>query len=102
STVVGFTGGGRSGGGFLSVDLKPRGERKEGGQAVIMRLRPQLAKVTGITVFLNPQQDVRAGGRQSNATYQYTLKADNAQSLKTWAQKLNDAMATRTEVMTDV
>ncbi|WP_372784357.1 efflux RND transporter permease subunit [Phenylobacterium sp.] len=102
ATVVGFTGGGRGGGGFLSVDLKPRGQRKEGGQAVIMRLRPQLAKVTGVTLFLNPQQDVRAGGRQGNATYQYTLKADNAQDLKTWAQKLNDAMSEHTDVMTDV
>ena len=101
-TVVGFTGGGRSGGGFLSVDLKPRGQRTEGGQAVIMRLRPQLAKVTGLTVFLNPQQDVRAGGRPSNATYQYTLKADNAADLKTWAQRLDDAMAQHTDVMTDV
>jgi len=99
--VVGFTGGGRSGGGFLSVDLKPRNQRADGGQAVTMRLRPQLQKVTGITVFLNPQQDVRAGGRQSNATYQYTLKADNAADLKAWAQKLNDAMATQ-PVMTDV
>ncbi len=102
ATVVGFTGGGRSGGGFLSVDLKPRGQRTDGGQAVIMRLRPQLQKVTGITVFLNPQQDMRAGGRQSNATYQYTLKADNAADLKLWAQKLNDAMSEHTNVMTDV
>jgi multidrug efflux pump len=101
-TVVGFTNSGRAGGGFLSVDLKPRGQRKEGGQAVVARLRPQLAKVTGLTVFLNPQQDFRAGGRQSNATYQYTLKADNAKDLKEWAQKLNDAMAVRTDVMTDV
>jgi multidrug efflux pump len=101
-TVVGFTGGGRSGGGFLSVDLKPRGQRKEGGAAVVARLRPQLAKVTGLTVFLNPQQDFRAGGRQSNATYQYTLKADNRNDLKIWAQKLNDAMAEHTTVMTDV
>ena len=101
-TVVGFTGGGRSGGGFLSVDLKPRGERDVGGAAVVARLRPQLAKVTGLTVFLNPQQDFRAGGRQSNATYQYTLKADNRADLKTWAQKLNDAMAEHTSVMTDV
>jgi multidrug efflux pump len=102
ATVVGFTGGGRGGGGFLSVDLKPRGQRTDGGQAVIMRLRPQLQKVTGITVFLNPQQDMRAGGRQSNATYQYTLKADNAGDLKVWAQKLNDAMSEHTDVMTDV
>ncbi len=102
STVVGFTGGGRGGGGFLSVDLKPKSQRKDGGQAVIMRLRPQLQKVTGVNLFLNPQQDVRVGGRQSNATYQYTLKADNAQDLKTWAQKLNDAMTEHTDVLEDV
>jgi len=101
-TVVGFTGGGRSGGGFLAVDLKPKGQRTEGGQAVIMRLRPQLAKVTGLTVFLNPQQDLRMGGRQSNATYQYTLKSDNAADLKKWAQTLNDALATHTDVLLDV
>jgi len=102
STVVGFTGGGRSGGGFLNVDLKPKSQRKDGGQAVIARLRPQLQKVTGLTVFLNPQQDVRVGGRQSNATYQYTLKSDNPADLKTWAQKLNDAMSEHTDVLTDV
>jgi len=90
ATVVGFTGGGRSGGGFLSVTLKPYGERKEKGQAVIARLRPKLARVTGVSLFLNPQQDVRMGGRQSNATYQYTLKSDNAADLKLWAQKLSD------------
>jgi multidrug efflux pump len=101
STVVAFTGGGR-GGGFLNVDLKPRSERKDGGQAVIARLRPQLQKVTGLTAFLNPQQDVRAGGRQSNATYQYTLKSDSASDLKMWAQKLNDAMSDHTDVLTDV
>jgi multidrug efflux pump len=102
NTVVAFTGGGRSGGGFMSVDLKPKGERKDGGQQVIQRLRPQLQKVTGLSVFLNPQQDVRVGGRQSNATYQYTLKADNPADLKTWAQKLNDAMAEHTDVLQDV
>ncbi len=101
STVVGFTGGGRAGGGFLSVDLKPRGERKDGGQAVIARLRPKLARVTGVSLFLNPQQDVRMGGRQTNATYQYTLKSDNAADLKTWAQKLSDQMETES-VLTDV
>ncbi|MBS0332761.1 MAG: efflux RND transporter permease subunit, partial [Proteobacteria bacterium] len=101
-TVTAFTGGGRTGGGFLAVDLKPKGERTEGGMAVIARLRPQLAKVTGLGVFLNPQQDIRSGGRQSNATYQYTLKSDNTADLKTWAQKLNDAMAEHTDVLVDV
>jgi multidrug efflux pump len=104
-TVTAFTGGGGrggGGGGFMSVDLKPKTERKEGGQAVIARLRPQLQKVTGLNVFLNPQQDVRVGGRPSNATYQYTLKSDSAADLKVWAQKLNDAMAEHTDVLEDV
>jgi multidrug efflux pump len=101
STVVGFTGGGRPGGGFLSVDLKPQSQRKDKGSEVIARLRPQLQKVTGITIFLNPRQDVRMGGRHSNATYQYTLKSDNAGDLKTWAQSLSDALEGN-PVLTDV
>ena len=92
ATVVGFTGGGRSGGGFMFVNLKPAGERTDKGLAVIARLRPQLAKVTGLSVFLGPVQDVRAGGRSSNSTYQYTLKSDNLADLKAWATKLADAM----------
>ncbi len=92
ATVVGFTGGGRAGGGFMFINLKPVSERSDAGQAVIARLRPQLAKVTGVSLFLNPVQDVRMGGRQSNSTYQYTLKSDNSAALKLWAAKLADAM----------
>jgi len=91
-TVVAFTGGGRAGGGFMFVNLKPVSERDVAAQAVIARLRPQLAKVTGITIFLNPVQDLRMGGRSSNSTYQYTLKSDNAEDLKQWAAKLAESM----------
>nr|WP_155712648.1 efflux RND transporter permease subunit [Pseudoduganella dura] len=91
-TVVGFTGGSRAGGGFMFVNLKPADERTEAGQAVINRLRPQLAKVTGVQLFLNPVQDLRMGGRSSNSTYQYTLKSDNRADLKNWATKLADSM----------
>jgi multidrug efflux pump len=92
-TVVGFTGGGRAGGGFMAVQLKPPSERKgEKGQDVIQRLRPQLSRVTGVGVFLNPQQDVRMGGRMGNATYQYTLKADNDADLAVWTVKLAEAL----------
>jgi len=93
-TVVGFTGGSRAGGGFMFVNLKPADQRKKGesGQAVIARLRPQLARVTGVQLFLNPVQDLRMGGRQSNSTYQYTLKSDNRADLRSWATKLADAM----------
>jgi multidrug efflux pump len=102
-TVVGFTGGSRAGGGFMFVNLKPVDQRKKGesGQAVIARLRPQLAKVTGVQLFLNPVQDLRMGGRSSNSTYQYTLKSDNRNDLKAWATKLADAMKTQ-KVLTDV
>jgi len=95
-TVVGFTGGSRAGGGFMFVNLKPlsskEGQRTEKGLAVIARLRPQLARVTGLSVFLNPVQDVRSGGRSSNSTYQYTLKSDNIADLRKWAGKLADEM----------
>ena len=101
ATVVGFTGGSRAGGGFMFVNLKPVGERSESGQAVIARLRPQLAQVTGLQIFLNPVQAVRAGGRQSNSTYQYTLKSDSLADLRKWATRLAEEMKQQ-PVMTDV
>jgi multidrug efflux pump len=88
ATVVGFTGGGRAGGGFMFVTLKPASERTDKGLAVIARLRPQLARVTGLQLFLNPVQDFRSGGRQSNATYQYTLKGDSTATLREWSARL--------------
>ena len=91
-TVVGFTGGGRAGGGFMFINLKPASQRTDKGLAVIARLRPQLAKVTGVSLFLNPVQDLRGGGRATNSTYQYTLKSDNATDLKKWALRLSDQM----------
>jgi multidrug efflux pump len=59
---------------------------------VIARLRPQLAQVTGVSLFLNPVQDLRMGGRQSSSTYQYTLKSDNIEDLRNWATRLAEAM----------
>ena len=103
-TVVGFTGGQRAGGGFMFVNLKPASQRSDRGQAVIARLRPQLARVTGVSLFLNPVQDLRMGGRQSSSTYQYTLKSDNIVALRQWASRLADAMkaqAALTDVDTD-
>jgi multidrug efflux pump len=95
ATVVGFTGGGRAGGGFLAVQLKPPSERPGvSGQQVIQRLRPRLARVTGVSLFLSPQQDVRTGGRAGNALYQYTLKSDNVTDLKTWTVRLSDQLKT--------
>ncbi|WP_309677993.1 efflux RND transporter permease subunit [Polaromonas sp.] len=100
-TVVGFTGGARAGGGFMFINLKPVAQRTEGGQAVIARLRPQLARVTGVTLFLNPVQDLRGGGRQSNSTYQYTLKSDSTADLRVWALRLAERMKLQS-ALTDV
>jgi multidrug efflux pump len=101
ATVVGFTGGRRAGGGFMFINLKPASQRSVAGQAVIARLRPKLAKVTGVALFLSPVQDLRAGGRQANANFQYTLKSDNQADLKKWASRLADAMKTQ-PALTDV
>jgi multidrug efflux pump len=101
-SVVGFIGGSRAGGGFMFVELKPVSERSDHGLAVIARLRPQLERVTGLRAFLSPVQDVRAGGRSSNATYQYTLKGSDSAELLAWARKLTDALKGHEDVMTDV
>jgi multidrug efflux pump len=101
ATVVGFIGGARAGGGFMFVELKPASERTDRGLAVIARLRPQLERVTGLRVFLSPVQDVRAGGRSSNATYQYTLKGGNSSELREWTRKLTEVLMAHRAV-TDV
>ena len=102
-TVVAFTGGGRAGGGFMFINLKPLAQRPDavGGQAVIARLRPLLARVTGISLFLGTVQDLRGGGRSSNSAYQYTLKSDNIADLRKWAARLADQMKQQ-EALTDI
>jgi multidrug efflux pump len=92
ATVVGFTGGSRAGGGFVFVTLKPVSERSVKGLAVIARLRPKLARVAGLRLFLNPVQDFRSGGRQSSSTYQYTLTGENSATLRVWSGKLLEAL----------
>ncbi|MDA7414834.1 efflux RND transporter permease subunit [Xenophilus arseniciresistens] len=86
-TVVGFAGGSRAGGGFMFVNLKPVGQR-DSTQAVVDRLRPKLNQLTGLRVFLGRVQELRMGGRQSNSSYQYTLRSDKAEDLRTWAARL--------------
>jgi multidrug efflux pump len=90
-TVVAFTGGARAGGGFLSATLKPRHQR-DAVRDVITRLRPKLAKITGVSVFLNPVQDMRVGGRGGNSAYQYTLKADDPAVLQKVGPELAEAL----------
>ncbi|MHB8447905.1 MAG: multidrug efflux RND transporter permease subunit [Rudaea sp.] len=101
-TVVGFTGGWRSNGGFMFASLKPLAER--GGIStddVINRLRPKLGREPGASLFLQAAQDIRTGGRQSNSAYQYTLLSDDLGALRAWAPKIVEALKQEPEV-TDV
>ena len=102
ATVVGFSGGGPAGGGFMAAALKSPAERPGvKTRDVVNRLRPQLQQLIGLRVFLNPVQELRMGGRSSNSTYQYTLKADNQADLRTWVLKLATQMK-RDERLTDI
>jgi multidrug efflux pump len=86
--VVGFTGGFQTNSGFVFMSLKPLAQRKISADQVIARLRPKLNQVAGARLFLQAVQDIRAGGRQSNAQYQYSLQGDSLQELNDWAPKI--------------
>ncbi|MBZ6395019.1 MULTISPECIES: multidrug efflux RND transporter permease subunit MdtC [Pantoea] len=92
-SVVGFTGGMRTNSGSMFISLKPLSERKENAQAVIARLRVKLAKEPGANLYLNAVQDLRVGGRESNAGYQYSLLSDNLDDLRSWEPKIRQAFA---------
>lgn len=91
--VTGFTGGSRTNSGSMFISLKPLGERSETAQQIITRLRGKLAKKPGASLFLAPVQDIRVGGRQANASYQFTLLADDLTALREWEPKVRAALA---------
>jgi multidrug efflux pump len=93
NSVVGFTGGGQTNGGFVFVSLKPLTERDLPVDKVIGRLRGKLAQVPGASLFLQAVQDIRQGGRAANAQYQYTLQADELSDLQNWAPKIALALS---------
>jgi multidrug efflux pump len=99
--VVAFTGGGQRNSGFMFVSLKPIAERKISADQVIARLRPKLAREPGSSLFLQPQQDIRVGGRASNAQYQYTLQSDTIEELRTWEPRIRQEL-TKLPQLTDV
>ncbi len=74
--------------GFVVIGLKPRDQRSSSADQIINRLRPQLAKVSGATLFLQATQDLNVGGRTSRTQYQYTLQDSNIDELNEWAPKL--------------
>ncbi len=104
--VVGFTGQGGGGGGgqtntaSVFITLKPLDQRPP-VETVIAQLRRTLAAVPGARLFLIPIQDIRVGGRQTNAAYQYTLQGDSTAEVYAWAPKLLAALE-HNPVLTDV
>jgi multidrug efflux pump len=101
-TVNGFTGGGGGGGGGAStlnqgrmfVSLKPLAERKITVDYIMQRLRPKLALIPGATLYLQASQDLRVGGRNSAALYQYSMRGDNLQDLITYAPRMFQQLKT--------
>jgi multidrug efflux pump len=93
ANVIVFTGGGgATNTGFIYIALKPLSERKVGAPEIINRLRPKLNRLPVASVFLQAAQDLRIGGRGSNALYQYTLQSDHASELAKWGPTLLNAM----------
>ena len=91
--VTAFTGGGgATNNGSLYIALKPLAERKVSAAEIISRLRPKLNRLPVASSFLQAVQDLRIGGRSSNAMYQYTLQSDNVQDLSHWAPIILSAM----------
>ncbi len=104
ASVAAFTGGG--GGttvntGRVFISLKPLAARKVTADQIINRLRPQLARVPGATLYLQAVQDLRIGGRQSGAQYQYTIQSGDLSLLTKWAPQLLNALK-KVPSLTDV
>jgi len=93
ANVIAFTGGGgAANSGFIYMALKPLEQRKISATQLIGRMRPKLAAVRGASVFVQAGQDLRIGGRQSNAQFQYTIQSDNLEDLTRWGPTLLQQM----------
>jgi multidrug efflux pump len=91
--VMGFTGGGgATNAANQFIALKPLNERTQSAAQIINELRPKLTRLTGANTFLQPVQDIRIGGRSSNAQYQYTLQAETSADLQNFGPKLLSAL----------
>ena len=94
--VTAFVGGGNTG--RLFTSLRPNNQRKESADQIIARLRGKTAHIAGGTLFMQPVQDLRLGGRPSSSQYQYTLQGDDARELFEWAPKVLQKLKTIPEL----
>ncbi len=102
--VTGFTGGGGGGGsttntGRMFISLKSFEKRSATAGEIIARLRKKLAVVPGAPTFLQPVQDLRVGGRISNALYQFTIQGENFAELNEWGQRVLQKLRTLSQVV---
>jgi multidrug efflux pump len=102
ASVAGFAGGRALNTANVFIELKPLAQRKLSATQVVARLRPKLNAVSGARLFLQAAQDLRIGGRQSAAEYQYTLTSDDPNALYYWVPKLVTALGKDSAVVTDV
>jgi multidrug efflux pump len=101
-SVAGFTGGRALNTANVFIELRPLAQRKLSAAQVVERLRPKLSGVSGARLFLQAAQDLRIGGRQAAAEYQYTMTSDDPDALYTWVPKLVTALGKERTRMTDV
>jgi multidrug efflux pump len=102
--VVTYVGGMRSNTARMFISLKSLDERKVSADEVVARLRKKLFHIPGATLFMVPAQDIRIGGRQSNAQYEYTLSSDNLEELRKYepeVRKLFLSLHQLTDVSSD-
>lgn len=100
-TVSGFTGGSQRNSGIVFISLKPLSERDVSADEVVNRLRPKLGREPGAGLFMVPMQDIRIGGRPSNAQYQFSLQSDDLEELREWEPKIRAALS-KLPVLADV
>ncbi len=98
-SVVGFTGGAQRNSATLFIALKPLTERQQGITQVMERLRKPLGREAGAGLFLMAAQDVRVGGRQSNAQFQYTLQGDELEELRYWEPQIRRLLSQLPELV---
>ncbi len=100
--VIAFTGGnGATNTANMYIGLKPLSERKINADLVIARIRKEVAHVPGVNLYMQAVQDLRIGGRSSNAQYQFTLQSDDLSELNQWAPKVLKKLRT-VHILTDV
>ncbi len=92
--VDGYVGGGTMNAGRMYISLKPLEVRKVGADLVIARLRPKLLSIPGASLYMQSSQDVRVGGRSSNAQYQYTMVSDNLRDLTRFGPQMLSELRT--------